>query len=385
MTTVAAAATPTSRSMRLATLWTALLAGIGASAQPVGALPRDFREPLAPRAPRGALDDAYAHPDDAAPIGLPGRVTDFTFLEAITVDSGRRVRYRFYPESETVVARVGVRDDRRHTADGPAAFRAPDGSVPVRGQYVRGRAEGTWMALRATDGGGHVPPCPGFFDAATHAGALAAARALYRELGLLDHVTVVEERYRRGQREGSARVRLLDGRELSRGRFRLGTLVQYERRPYRDSLDARLAAGRAEELPDVSPAREPDGEGGFAVVERMPAFTAPECLPAPRVADREALQVYKRCTEAAMLTHIYAGIEYPASSRARGITGRSIVGFTVERDGRIREVRTVGFTSAALDAEARRVIAEMPPWQPGLQRGLPVRVSFVLPIDFGLE
>ncbi|MGB0931105.1 MAG: energy transducer TonB, partial [Chitinophagales bacterium] len=37
------------------------------------------------------------------------------------------------------------------------------------------------------------------------------------------------------------------------------------------------------------------------------------------------------------------------------------------------------------DAEAIRVVKEMPKWNPGKQRGKPVRVAFTLPIRFKLE
>jgi len=37
-----------------------------------------------------------------------------------------------------------------------------------------------------------------------------------------------------------------------------------------------------------------------------------------------------------------------------------------------------------LDAEAVRVIKSMPDWKPGTQRGKPVAVSYVVPVEFSL-
>ena len=59
--------------------------------------------------------------------------------------------------------------------------------------------------------------------------------------------------------------------------------------------------------------------------------------------------------------------------------------FVVERDGSLTGVRSVRFVSESLDAEARRVVAEMPRWYPGYHDGEPARVQFVLPLAFRLE
>jgi protein TonB len=86
-----------------------------------------------------------------------------------------------------------------------------------------------------------------------------------------------------------------------------------------------------------------------------------------------------------MLKHIYANIQYPESSRLKGITGTSVVTFVIEKDGSITGVRTVRFVSGPIDAEAIRVVRNMPAWRPGYQYGKPVRVQFNLPIAFRLQ
>ena len=86
-----------------------------------------------------------------------------------------------------------------------------------------------------------------------------------------------------------------------------------------------------------------------------------------------------------MLQYIYEHIRYPKAARRAGFQGTAVVQFVVERDGSLAGVRTVRFVSESLDAEARRVVEEMPRWWPGYQDGEPVRVQFVLPLAFRLE
>lgn len=86
-----------------------------------------------------------------------------------------------------------------------------------------------------------------------------------------------------------------------------------------------------------------------------------------------------------MLVHLYGQLRYPPRAFERGIVGVPVTTFIVERDGSITGVRTVRSAHRLLDAEARRVIASMPRWSPGVQRGQPVRVQFNLPITFSVE
>ena len=78
-------------------------------------------------------------------------------------------------------------------------------------------------------------------------------------------------------------------------------------------------------------------------------------------------------------------ITYPKSARKRDIEGRIIVKFVVDEDGGVADVWVVKGIDPECDAEAARVVSEMPFWHPGMQNGVPVRVYFTLPIVFKLE
>ena len=68
-----------------------------------------------------------------------------------------------------------------------------------------------------------------------------------------------------------------------------------------------------------------------------------------------------------------------------GIQGKVFVTFVVEKDGHISDVTVRRGIGGGCDEEAIRVVQSMPPWKPGKQRNMPVRVQFNLPIRFILH
>lgn len=78
-------------------------------------------------------------------------------------------------------------------------------------------------------------------------------------------------------------------------------------------------------------------------------------------------------------------IEYPRSAKEAGIEGTVIVNFVVNKDGSITDVRVGRGVTEKLNKEALRVVKNMPKWQPGKQRGKPVRVRYRVPIRFSLN
>ena len=57
------------------------------------------------------------------------------------------------------------------------------------------------------------------------------------------------------------------------------------------------------------------------------------------------------------------------------------VSFIVEKDGTVSNVKVVR-SVPELDGEAVRVVKSSPKWTPGIKDNSPVRVSFVIPINF---
>jgi protein TonB len=102
----------------------------------------------------------------------------------------------------------------------------------------------------------------------------------------------------------------------------------------------------------------------FLVVENMPEFPG---------------------GEAAMYKFIGKNIEYPRMAKESGISGRVYVTFVVEKDGSVTDVKILRGIGGGCDEEAVRVIKAMPRWNPGKQRGKPVRVQYRMPIKFTLQ
>jgi periplasmic protein TonB len=118
------------------------------------------------------------------------------------------------------------------------------------------------------------------------------------------------------------------------------------------------------QAPVQAPVIEEDTEVIFMVVESMPTFPG---------------------GDAALFKYLSDNIKYPVIAQESGIQGRVICQFVVNRDGSIVDIEVVRSVDRSLDAEAVRVIQNMPKWTPGKQRGKTVRVKYTLPVNFRLQ
>jgi TonB family protein len=78
-------------------------------------------------------------------------------------------------------------------------------------------------------------------------------------------------------------------------------------------------------------------------------------------------------------------MKYPLQARRMGIEGKVFVEFVVEKDGSLSQVKALKGIGAGCDAEAVRVVQNAPHFNPGTQRGKPVRVKMTLPVIFKLN
>jgi len=102
----------------------------------------------------------------------------------------------------------------------------------------------------------------------------------------------------------------------------------------------------------------------FVVVEEMPEFPG----------GKDAMAVW-----------ITANLKYPAEAVKAKITGKVYVNFTVSSSGKIDNVVVSKSASPMLNAEAVRVISNMPDWKPGSQAGKSVAVQIQVPVEFKLQ
>lgn len=86
-----------------------------------------------------------------------------------------------------------------------------------------------------------------------------------------------------------------------------------------------------------------------------------------------------------LMKFLSRNIKYPKEAQDKGIQGRVVLQFVVNKDGSICDSKVVKAVDPQLDAEALRVINAMPNWTPGKQKGEPVRTRFTLPVSFRLS
>ena len=78
-------------------------------------------------------------------------------------------------------------------------------------------------------------------------------------------------------------------------------------------------------------------------------------------------------------------LKYPAQARRMGIEGKVYVHFVVSKNGSLSDIKVVKGIGAGCDEEVLRIINMSPKWNPGKQRGNPVRVRMMMPITFKLQ
>lgn len=112
------------------------------------------------------------------------------------------------------------------------------------------------------------------------------------------------------------------------------------------------------------------GKEGNTVVEQGEVYKVVEDFP--------------RFPEGNVQQYIAWNLHYPEKALKDKVEGKVFVQFVIDTTGKVVEPKVIRGVSPELDAEALRVVSEMPAWKPGMQRGKPVRVSFTLPVIFKL-
>lgn len=119
-------------------------------------------------------------------------------------------------------------------------------------------------------------------------------------------------------------------------------------------------------------------------ISEVTVVTPPVAEP-PKVWDRtEIMPSYMGGMEA-MMKYLQKNVHYPAIARRTEVEGAVYVSFIIDMNGQVTNAAIVKGISKECDAEALRVISNMPAWSPGKQGGAPVMVRMILPIRFKLN
>ena len=78
-------------------------------------------------------------------------------------------------------------------------------------------------------------------------------------------------------------------------------------------------------------------------------------------------------------------MHYPEEAEKKGIEGRVLIRFVVEKDGRLTNFEVIESPDPLLSNEALRVLKQMPKWIPAKNKGKDVRCRYSMPILFRLN
>ena len=82
---------------------------------------------------------------------------------------------------------------------------------------------------------------------------------------------------------------------------------------------------------------------------------------------------------------VNARLVYPELAKENGVEGRVTLQFTIDKDGRLGNVKVLSAPDATLAEEAVRVVSSSPKWTPGKQRDRAVKVSYTFPVIYRLR
>lgn len=139
----------------------------------------------------------------------------------------------------------------------------------------------------------------------------------------------------------------------------------------RYAIAAVLAIGGVTMLNADEPPVSPEQETGIMIIVNM--------------ADCDEKPVFPG-GEPAMYQWIAENIIYPVEAADAGAQGKVVLRFVVTDQGEITGIEILrGGRHPSLNDEAVRLVKSMPRWTPGIIDGIPVNVSYILPVTFKLK
>lgn len=113
------------------------------------------------------------------------------------------------------------------------------------------------------------------------------------------------------------------------------------------------------------PDEVPEKDEIFIVVEDLPRFQEGDFL--------------------SFRKYILSNIQYPKEALNANISGRVYVQFVIDKKGNLIDAEIINSDNPIFNQEVLQVISDSPIWTPGKQRGRPVDVSLIMPVDFVLK
>ena len=114
----------------------------------------------------------------------------------------------------------------------------------------------------------------------------------------------------------------------------------------------------------IKPSADPDSSKIFGAAEEMPSFPG---------------------GEKALMQYIKDNTYYPEEMCEGAAQGRVMVGFVINEDGSISDVKVLRSLTPELDEVAVKIVKGMPKWNPGKQNGKAVKTKYTVPVSFRTE
>lgn len=288
--------------------------------------------------PAQSLKDQLEEGDDfirADYQNLYFRAADRSFVQQI-----------FHLEKRQRTHRMTFADRDFRVLDGPYTEWYDNGQLWVEGFYQQGQRQGVWKYYSFDD---KVVEYSGSYHADQREGA-------WHYFDTLGRVKTVQS-YRNGKRDGEYKI------------FNTEDGSVKELRVYEN---------------DKLISRERFGEPADMVADTS-IWSMPEVMPYMRECEMSDVALRRNCSDQLLLRSVNGVITYPRRLRNKGIQGKPMFRFVVEKDGSVSNLITLRGVSRDLEEECLRVIALLPAWHPGSQNGHPVRAYFILPFKFTLE
>jgi protein TonB len=135
---------------------------------------------------------------------------------------------------------------------------------------------------------------------------------------------------------------------------------------------------------DIVKPSSTDGDGPPVQIVGPTIVDAPEPAPEPPVhldplPRAEVMPMFEN-----MSRFFSRNLKYPSAARHLRVTGKVFVGFVVNKEGKVVDVKLLRGIHPDCDKEAIRVVSMMPDWTPGMQNEQAVAVRMVLPIKFDM-
>ena len=132
--------------------------------------------------------------------------------------------------------------------------------------------------------------------------------------------------------------------------------------------NAKAAAAKVQEAANAQATAAANATTGgdmpYVKVEKMPTFMGGD------------LNVFRNWVQ--------SKIQYPKEAMDKGIKGRVVCSFVVEKDGSLTDFDVLQSPDKSLGDEVVRILKTSPKWEPGEQRDEKVRVKYTVPIVFSI-